>query len=171
MSVKNGGGLRVCEGNLQLKTLKKLNYKAFRDFSVLSRFGEVELSEYLEIYSGKEFLFMQTGKLWLYLFEKTSDLQFSDSVILGYAEITPCGEDVLEVGYFISPQYRKSGYGKKILQMAIKVCKNLDCKKITARVDSKNFPSVAILQGEGFEFCKKDDGENCKKQLSAFLDI
>ncbi len=154
--------------NLILKPLKKLDYKAFVDFSKEYDGKVVSVDEFSEIQASKEFLFLQTGKLWLYLFEKRTQNRFDAGELIGYVEITPNAEseNVAEVGYFVNESKRGCGYGKIMLKMALQTCAYMEFEMLTASVEVSNAPSVAVLKSAGFEFQdEKQDGS----KASAFL--
>lgn len=156
-----GGGLVFKNGNLTLKPIKKLDYKAFCDFSISYDQTTLTLDEFLEVWASKEFLFLQTGKLWLYLFEKQNENKFDAGEIVGYVEVTPNAENenIAEIGYFIKKSKRNLGYAKKMLSMAVEVCKFMEFETLMAKVDAENIYSISVLKNANFEICEKLQAE------------
>lgn len=168
MNVKTGGGGLISKnGNLTLKPIKKLDYKAFCDFSVAYDKMALTLEEFLEVWASKEFLFLQTGKLWLYLFEKQTEIKFDAGEIVGYVEVTPNleMENTAEIGYFVKKSKRNLGYAKKMLSMALEVCKFMEFETLTAKVDAGNAPSISILKNANFEISEKQQDETIFAKL------
>lgn len=71
-----------------------------------------------------------------------------------------------EIGYVISPKYRRNGYMKEALELLFSYLKNEGVKLITAKAYEHNVPSNSFLKSIGFiqegviveSFCHPIDG-------------
>ena len=55
----------------------------------------------------------------------------------------------------IKPEFRKQGYGKLLLDNAIKASKNLGLKKLIYRCDINNLPSITLAKSYGLTLSTK----------------
>jgi predicted acetyltransferase len=67
------------------------------------------------------------------------------------------------IGYYINPYKRNKGYGKLILQMALRKAKVLGIKKVIITCNEKNIPSKKIIESNGGLFIDKFYDENLKR--------
>jgi predicted acetyltransferase len=58
------------------------------------------------------------------------------------------------IGYLIKPSMRKKGYGKKILELALKKAKRIGIKKALVTCDATNIGSKKIIEANGGVFEK-----------------
>ncbi|HWB61996.1 MAG TPA: GNAT family N-acetyltransferase [Chitinophagales bacterium] len=56
------------------------------------------------------------------------------------------------IGYVIAPQYRRRGYGTKILELSLKEAAKLGLQKVLVTCDNTNFASARIIEKNGGVF-------------------
>ncbi|MFI3168065.1 MAG: GNAT family N-acetyltransferase [Bacillota bacterium] len=168
MQIKNNSvGLKISSGNIVLRPLKKGDYKSFLDFSIEYDNCEIPIDDFVSLQASKEFEFIMSGKLWLYLFEKQTQNRFEVGEILGYAEITQtANQNTAEVGYYIKKSKRNNGNGRKILAMAIEVIKNMSYETVVATASQENHHSVALLKSANFTVEKSEN-----EKIVAYLNL
>ena len=78
-------------------------------------------------------------------------IMMNDQIPVGQIRLT-VEEDEAEISYSIAPQYRKQGYGHKILQLIYHEVeqKHPEIKTLIAKVKSDNMASRKLFEGEGF---------------------
>lgn len=77
---------------------------------------------------------------------------FLDKIFIGVAEIDNILKNQCEIKYMIGDRrYLGKGYGSTLIKKIVDICKNnLEIKKIFAGVINKNFPSIRVLEKNGF---------------------
>ncbi len=68
----------------------------------------------------------------------------------GYLESIFCESGEIEI-LVISKEFRKKGYGKRLLCKAMKYLQEKNAKKIVLAVESKNYGARALYEGAGFK--------------------
>jgi predicted acetyltransferase len=76
------------------------------------------------------------------------------------------------IGYEINPLYRRKGYGKLQLKLALPVVKKLGVKKALITCDEDNIGSKKIIESCGGVFESKfNEGKNKPKKLRYWINI
>ena len=71
-------------------------------------------------------------------------------------------EEVFLYGFSVKKEYRKHGYGKKMLEESIKIFKDKNIKRISLTVSEENVEAIELYKKLGFEnkdFLKNEYGE------------
>ena len=66
---------------------------------------------------------------------------------------------VVEVGFFINPNYRNNGYASTALKLLSDWAFTNKVKTITAQTDKSNIASQKVLEKNGFQIDKKSKNE------------
>ena len=76
------------------------------------------------------------------------------------------------VGYEIRPSKRRKGYGKRILELALKEAKRLELTKVLVTCDSYNIGSKKIIESNGGVFENELFTEDCDmSKLRYWIDL
>ena len=81
-----------------------------------------------------------------------------DNIFIGFINYSIIYERAEIVDIIINPNYRKNGYGKKLLEEALKIIKSKNCNVVTLEVNSKN--KIAINFYTKFDFKIKSIRKN-----------
>jgi len=75
-----------------------------------------------------------------------------DNENVGFGIIFKCHDfnKYYEVGYIVNPEHAGNGFGKKILANLVGILKKEVTDRFLALVDTKNIPSVKVLEKNGF---------------------
>lgn len=90
---------------------------------------------------------------WMDSLEHTYILSL-DGILIGMIEIREITSDYLlnyggNIGYTIHPDYRGRGYGKKILALALPICKEIGLSKVLVTCVDFNKKSESIIRHNG----------------------
>lgn len=100
------------------------------------------------------------GEVWEFIY-----FVFKDDNLIGVVNIRPRLDLFLEryignIGYSVRKSERNKGYGKKILNMALDICKSLDINSIILTSREDNISSIKVIEyngGKYLESVKLDD--------------
>ena len=84
-----------------------------------------------------------------------------DKAIIGTINFknSPYKTKVVEVGFFINPNYRNNGYASTALKLLSDWAFTNKVKTITAQTDKSNIASQKVLEKNGFQIDKKSKNE------------
>lgn len=88
----------------------------------------------------------------LCIYDKDKDKLGGYAYIKPYKD-APCYRHVVEVTYFIAPEYTGQGFGSKMLANIIERAKDMGLKVIMAQISSLNEGSLNFHAKHGFEKC------------------
>lgn len=90
---------------------------------------------------------------------------YKDDKPIGYGEIfTEFNVDGIQLllSYIIDPEYRKKGYGTKLVKQLLILCeekyKNINAK-VKVKILKKNLPSISLIENLDFDFDYFNDKE------------
>ena len=90
---------------------------------------------------------------------------YKDDKPIGYGEIfTEVNVDGIQLllSYIIDPEYRKKGYGTKLVKQLLILCeekyKNINAK-VKVKILKKNLPSISLIENLDFDFDYFNDKE------------
>ncbi|QQS19722.1 GNAT family N-acetyltransferase [Candidatus Saccharibacteria bacterium] len=80
--------------------------------------------------------------------------RISDNALIGIVDIRHTLDDHLRfvgghIGYTVAPQFRRHGYGTKILGAALSHCKQLGLKRALVTCDKTNLGSAGVILANG----------------------
>lgn len=78
----------------------------------------------------------------------------SDNKIIGMIDIRHCLNDYLEkfgghIGYSVRKSERQKGYAKKMLELALEKCKELNINRVLLTCSKDNIPSMKTILSQG----------------------
>lgn len=87
---------------------------------------------------------------------------YKDDKPIGYGEIFTEDGIQLLLSYIIDPEYRKKGYGTKLVKQLLTLCeekyKNMNAT-VKVKILKKNLPSISLIENLDFDFDYFNDKE------------
>ena len=75
----------------------------------------------------------------------------NDGVIVGTISLYQHTVSVVSIGLEIFPAYRRRGFGKEAIQLAIRTAREKGYKIVAQQIQCDNVPSIALHESLGFE--------------------
>lgn len=100
----------------------------------------------------------QENFIELDLIFKKQIAMFKDDELIGYGEITNFPKVEPSISYIINPEYRKNGYGKKLVVYLLKIAKEEIVKNyVKIEVLKKNLTGISFAESLDVDFLYFDD--------------
>lgn len=136
-----------------MEALRRLYEQPHMTDYVEPLFEDAQERQYQKNYIEKIYGFYGFG-MWLVFHKETGEL-------IGRAGVEfreTCRDGEVEMGYLISPEYQRKGYGTEVCKAIMGYAKEeLQMERILCRVSPENKPSIAFLKQLGFELSKQED--------------